>query len=73
MAAVRTFGKWYSQKLDTYPIFTKCTSAAAINALGDVFAQGIESSKWRNRFNWLCNLFDNFLFYFRDAAKRIHT
>jgi peroxisomal membrane protein 2 len=32
---------WYSHKLDTHPITTKCISAGIISAIGNVLAQGI--------------------------------
>mmetsp|Transcript_3661 Transcript_3661/g.6889 ORF Transcript_3661/g.6889 Transcript_3661/m.6889 type:complete len:327 (+) Transcript_3661:119-1099(+) len=32
---------WYSKKLDTHPILTKCISAGIISSLGNILAQGI--------------------------------
>ena len=43
--AFRNFGKWYSQKLETNPMLTKCTTAAAINVFGDAVSQILEISK----------------------------
>jgi Mpv17 / PMP22 family len=36
-----SFFGWYSNKLDTHPITTKCVSAGLISALGNVLAQAI--------------------------------
>lgn len=32
---------WYSKKLDTHPILTKCITAGVISSLGNILAQGI--------------------------------
>eukprot|EP00529_Nitzschia_sp_RCC80_P019841 CAMPEP_0113464894 /NCGR_PEP_ID=MMETSP0014_2-20120614/13446_1 /TAXON_ID=2857 /ORGANISM="Nitzschia sp." /LENGTH=434 /DNA_ID=CAMNT_0000357009 /DNA_START=346 /DNA_END=1650 /DNA_ORIENTATION=+ /assembly_acc=CAM_ASM_000159 len=36
-----SFFSWYSKKLDTHPVTTKCISAGIISAVGNIFAQGI--------------------------------
>mmetsp|Transcript_24966 Transcript_24966/g.59334 ORF Transcript_24966/g.59334 Transcript_24966/m.59334 type:complete len:447 (-) Transcript_24966:247-1587(-) len=36
-----SFFSWYSKKLDTHPVTTKCVSAGIISAVGNVLAQGI--------------------------------
>ena len=36
-----TFFAWYSKKLDTHPVATKCISAGLSSSLGNVLAQGI--------------------------------
>lgn len=35
------FFAWYSKKLDTHPLTTKCISAGLISSVGNVLAQGI--------------------------------
>lgn len=40
-----SFFDWYSKKLDTHPILTKCVSAGLITSLGSVLAQVIAHSQ----------------------------
>lgn len=40
-SSFRSVFDWYSTKLDTHPILTKCISAGIISSLGNILAQGI--------------------------------
>ena len=65
-AFFKGFSRWYTHKLDTYPIMTKCGTAAAINMFGDVIAQGFESSKFQ-----LITYLISIQFSFRHSQKEI--
>ncbi|KAG7372227.1 Mpv17 / PMP22 family protein [Nitzschia inconspicua] len=41
VTARRTFFAWYSKKLDTHPVTTKCISAGLISSVGNILAQKI--------------------------------
>ena len=45
----RSFFQWYSHKLDTHPILTKCVSAGAIATFGNILAQKIVHEKKKNK------------------------
>jgi peroxisomal membrane protein 2 len=47
---------WYSRKLDTYPLTTKCISSGLVSGVGDVLGQYIQYRKTNDRtkeeWNW---------------------
>ena len=44
-----SFFEWYSKKLDTHPVTTKCISAGLISSLGNVLAQAITHREEQNK------------------------
>lgn len=43
---------WYSRKLDTHPIATKCISSGIVSGCGDVLGQCIVAKRGNKEWNW---------------------
>ena len=46
---MKYFFRWYSKKLDTNPMFTRCLTAGAINFAGDTICQQIQKYQKKDK------------------------